>query len=112
MQGALRWVGHALHMPGHIYGQLGMWHEAAIAMDAATRVEGGYLRKRMKLPFDSWNYAHNRSYLSYIQEQLGMPSLAIAGSRQLVAGPADPLYDNPDRNGGSASARWTSCGCW
>ena len=32
-------VGHALHMPGHVYAGAGMWQEAAIAMDAATRVE-------------------------------------------------------------------------
>ena len=90
-------VGHALHMPGHIYGQLGMWHEAAIAMDSAARVEAGYLRKRMKFPFNSWNYAHNRDYLSYLQEQLGLPSLAIAGARELLDGPARAKDDEPDK---------------
>ena len=90
-------VGHGLHMPGHIYGQLGMWHEAAIAMDVAARVEAGYLRKRMKFPFNSWNYAHNRDYLSYLQEQLGLPSLAIAGAKELLDGPARSKDDQPDR---------------
>jgi peroxiredoxin len=90
-------VGHGLHMPGHIYGQIGMWHEAAIAMDAAARVEAGYLRKRMKFPFNSWNYAHNRDYLSYLQEQLGMPGLAIAGARELLDGPASSKDDPPDK---------------
>jgi peroxiredoxin len=90
-------VGHGLHMPGHIYGQLGMWHEAAIAMDWAARVEAGYLRKRMKFPFNAWNYAHNRDYLSYLQEQLGMPGLAIAGARELLEGPARAKDAEPDR---------------
>ena len=30
-------IGHALHMPGHIFSIVGMWNEAAISMDAATR---------------------------------------------------------------------------
>jgi peroxiredoxin/tetratricopeptide (TPR) repeat protein len=90
-------VGHGLHMPGHIYGQLGMWHEAAIAMDSAARVEAGYLRKRMKFPFNSWNYAHNRDYLGYLQEQLGMPGLAIAGARELLDGPAQAKDAEPNK---------------
>ena len=90
-------VGHGLHMPGHIYGQVGMWHEAAIAMDSAARVEAGYLRKRMKFPFNSWNYAHNRDYLSYLQEQLGLPTLAIAGAKEVLDGPARAKDDEPDK---------------
>ncbi|HUI80808.1 MAG TPA: hypothetical protein VLY24_22940, partial [Bryobacteraceae bacterium] len=37
-------IGHAQHMPGHIYSIVGMWHEAAISMDAATRVEKRYMK--------------------------------------------------------------------
>ena len=40
------------------------------------------------LPFDSWNYVHNRTYLSYIQGQLGMPEAAIRGAKNLLAAPA------------------------
>lgn len=32
-------IGHALHMPGDIYAGIGMYHEAAISLDAATRAE-------------------------------------------------------------------------
>jgi peroxiredoxin len=90
-------VGHALHMPGHVYATVGMWHEAAISMDAATRVEVRRMHERMVFPFNYWNYGHNRNYLSYIQEQLGMADAAIAGARQLVAAPLDPKFnaDNP-----------------
>jgi peroxiredoxin len=70
-----------------------MWHEAAIAMDAATRVEIRRMTERLAFPFNYWNYGHNRHYLAYIQEQLGMPDAAIYGARQLVAAPLDP-----DRN--------------
>ena len=83
-------IGHALHMPGHIFSIVGMWNEAAIAMDAATRAEKKYMKDSLTFPFNNWNYAHNRNYLSYIQEQLGIPDAALAGARQLIDVPLDP----------------------
>jgi peroxiredoxin len=82
-------IGHAQHMPGHIYSIVGMWDEAALSMDAATRVEKRYMKESLTFPFNNWNYAHNRNYLSYIQEQLGMPEAAIFGARQLIDAPLD-----------------------
>ena len=82
--------GHALHMPGHIYSTVGMWHEAAIAMDSATRVERRVMRDLNNFPFNHWNYGHNRNYLCYIEEQLGMADRAIFGAQQLIAAPLDP----------------------
>lgn len=88
-------IGHAQHMPGHIYSGIGMWQEAAISMDSATRVEKQYMRQRLVFPFNTWNYAHNQNYLGYIQEQLGMPEAAISGAKQLLAAPLDPKYNTP-----------------
>lgn len=91
-------VGHALHMPGHIYTKVGMWHEAAIAMDSATRVELRYMNERLALPYETWNYAHNRDYLSYIQEQLGRADEAIQGGLDIANSPTDPeAYDARSR---------------
>ncbi|MDZ4800584.1 MAG: redoxin domain-containing protein [Bryobacteraceae bacterium] len=87
-------IGHALHMPGHIFSIVGMWNEAAISMDAATRSEKKYMRDTLTFPFNNWNYGHNRYYLSYIQEQLGMPEASIFGARQLVDAPKDPESNN------------------
>lgn len=83
-------IGHSLHMPGHIYSKIGMWHEAAIAMDSATRVELRYMNDRLALPFETWNYAHNRDYLCYIQEQLGRGQASIQGARDIMNSPTDP----------------------
>lgn len=83
-------VGHALHMPGHIYTGLGMWHEAAIAMDSATRVELRHMTERFAFPFENWNFPHNRDYLCYIQEQLGRFQASIQGSRDIFISPKDP----------------------
>jgi peroxiredoxin len=80
-------IGHALHMPGHVYASAGMWHEAAISMDAATRSEKKYMQDRQILPFDVWNYPHNKNYLSYIQMQLGMEKAAIGNGKQLLQAP-------------------------
>jgi peroxiredoxin len=83
-------IGHALHMPGHIFSIVGMWNEAAIAMDAATRREKQYMKERLTFPFNNWNYGHNLNYLSYIYEQLGMEKAATFASRQLIDAPLDP----------------------
>jgi len=91
-------IGHALHMPGHIYSKIGMWHEAAIAMDSATRIELRYMNDRLALPFETWNYPHNRNYLCYIQEQLGMAQASLQGAADMLAAPRDPEL-NPDQGG-------------
>ncbi len=85
-------AGHALHMPGHIYSKIGMWHEAAIAMDSSTRMELKYMNQRLALPWETWNYAHNRDYLCYIQEQLGRANDSIQGAKDLINSPKDPEW--------------------
>lgn len=89
-------IGHAMHMPGHIYSKIGMWHEAAIAMDSATRTELRYMNDRLALPFETWNYPHNRNYLCYIQEQLGMEQASLQGSADMLAAPRDPEYNSTE----------------
>lgn len=91
-------TGHSLHMPGHVYTKVGKWHEAAWAMDSATRVELRYMNERLALPFETWNFPHNRNYLCYIQEQLGMEKAALQGARDLLNAPKDPDY-NPQAGG-------------
>lgn len=92
-------IGHSNHMPGHNYSKLGMWREAAISMDRATRVELSYMRDRLALPFETWNFAHNRNYLCYIQEQLGMEQASLAGARALISAPRDQLRNKDDEGG-------------
>ncbi len=92
-------VGHSNHMPGHNYTKLGMWKEAAISMDSATRVELKYMNERLALPYETWNFAHNRNYLSYIQEQLGMEKASLDGARAMIAAPRDPILNKDDEMG-------------
>jgi peroxiredoxin/tetratricopeptide (TPR) repeat protein len=90
-------IGHALHMPGHVYAGLGMWHEAGISLDSATRAEIRYMGERLVFPYNTWNYAHNRNYLSYVQEQLGLRDDALRGARELLAVPLDPKLNDAER---------------
>ena len=92
-------IGHADHMPGHNYTKMGLWHEAARSMDTATRVELRYMNQQLALPFETWNYAHNRNYLCYIQEQLGMADAALQGARDLLAAPRDPEANKDNEYG-------------
>ncbi len=92
-------VGHADHMPGHNYTKMGLWHEAARSMDSATRVELRYMNQQLALPFETWNYAHNRNYLCYIQEQLGLADAALQGARDLLAAPRDPEANQDNKYG-------------
>ncbi len=92
-------IGHSNHMPGHSYTKLGMWREAAISMESATRVELRYMNERLALPFETWNFAHNRNYLSYIQEQLGMERSSLDGARALIAAPRDQARNKDDDQG-------------
>ncbi len=91
-------IGHALHMPGHIFSIVGMWNEAAISMDAATRREKLDMQEHLTFPFNNWNYGHNLNYLTYIREQLGMAKLAIFGARQLIDAPLDPQGNDTASN--------------
>jgi peroxiredoxin len=93
-------IGHSNHMPGHNYTKLGMWHEAARSMDAATRVELRYMNERLALPFETWNFSHNRNYLCYIHEQLGMAAASLQGAADLQAAPLDPQR-NKDKEYGA-----------
>lgn len=86
--------GHANHMPGHIYSKVGMWKEAAWAMDKAARVELKYMNDRLAMPFETWNYSHNRNYLLYIQEHLGLADRTLSGALNLLNSPRDPELNN------------------
>ncbi len=83
-------IGHAQHMPGHIYAQLGMWNEAALAMDRAARVERNYFYSEGRMPYDSWNYAHDQHYLISNLGYLGRINEGVRLAQELLDVPRDP----------------------
>jgi len=90
-------VPHGQHMVGHIYSGLGMWHEAAYSMDYANRLDLRYMREHQVPPAVNWTYAHNRDFLSYVQEQLGMADAAIRGAKDIQSIALDPEYNSLDK---------------
>lgn len=55
--------GHILHMPGHIYYQVGDYEKAYRAFHASLRFDRDYLERTGVEPVDNWNYTHNLDYL-------------------------------------------------
>lgn len=86
-------IGHAQHMPGHIYAQLGMWEDAAFAMDAAARAERKYFYDQRRMTWDSWNYSHDTDYLIANLGYTGRIREGIANAKELIYQPRDPDYN-------------------
>lgn len=95
-------IGHAQHMPGHIYAQLGMWDKACYQMDAATRVERKYMAETRQMPFETWNYAHNQHYL--------INNLGFAGRIDEGMKLAQELIDSPRDPSGNQDNDFSLCG--
>lgn len=55
--------GHILHMPGHIYFQLGRYEQAYRSFHAGLAFDQAYMKARDLAPADNWNYVHNLDYL-------------------------------------------------
>jgi len=60
---------HALHMPSHIFLQLGMWPEAAASNGAAWKASDEWVKRR-KLPISRRDY-HSLHWLLYVYLQQG-----------------------------------------
>ena len=87
-------IGHAQHMPGHIYAQLGLWEQAAYQMDAATRVERKWMAEARQLPHETWNYSHNQHYLIANLGYAGRLEEGERLARELIDAPRDPQGNN------------------
>ncbi len=55
--------GHILHMPGHIYYQIGEYEKAHEAFIRSLEFDQSYLEKSGVDVIDNWNYTHNLDYL-------------------------------------------------
>lgn len=65
---------HALHMPSHIFLQLGMWSEAAVSNEASWTASDQWV-KRENLPISQRDY-HSLHWLMYVYLQQGRYEMA------------------------------------
>jgi tetratricopeptide (TPR) repeat protein len=86
---------HALHMPAHIFLQLGLWHDAAASDRAAYDASDAWVRQKQR-PLALRNY-HALSWLQYELLQLGRFAEAratIAELEPVVRGARQPRAES------------------
>jgi hypothetical protein len=84
---------HALHMPSHIFLQLGMWPEAAASNEAAWAASDTWVQQR-HLPLSKRDY-HSLHWLLYIYLQQGRYGKAEALLTQMRQSLAEFPKDDP-----------------
>ncbi len=84
-------IPHALHMPGHVYGQIGMFDEAVAAFLATAAKEREYLASSAR--HSKMHYLHNEFLLLHVlglQGNYGEAMSRIADLMSARENPADP----------------------
>ncbi|HEY6331874.1 MAG TPA: tetratricopeptide repeat protein [Blastocatellia bacterium] len=81
---------HAVHMPSHIFVQLGMWPEAAASNESAWAVSGEWVeRKHISTTFRDYHSLH---WLTYVYLQQGR----YARAAELIASLKGTIQDGPE----------------
>jgi tetratricopeptide (TPR) repeat protein len=84
-------VGHAVHMPGHIYVHVDRWEDAARAFEASVEVDRHYLRTEKEISdHASGPYGHNVHFLAMVYNYQGRYRDSVRVSRELLELGAQP----------------------
>jgi len=79
-------AGHLVHMPAHIYLRLGMYHEAAVANELASRADQSYIAQCNAQGFyPATYYPHNMHFLWYTHAMVGRSAASIAAARDIAS---------------------------
>jgi len=90
---AVPMVGHLVHMPSHLYVQLGMWDRAVEQNLRAIRADRDYL-KRAPAQYRMHGYiAHNGHMLAFAGMMSGQEKAAMQGAQHAWASIPDELFD-------------------
>ncbi len=77
-------AGHLVHMPAHIYLRLGMYREATIANELASRADQSYLAQCNAQGFyPATYYPHNVHFLWYTNAMEGRSAASIAAAGEI-----------------------------
>lgn len=79
-------TGHLVHMPGHIYLRLGMYHDAALVNEDASATDEAYIAScRAQGFYPAAYYPHNVHFLWYATSMEGRSADSIAAARKVSA---------------------------
>lgn len=77
--------GHLVHMPSHIYINVGRYDDAAAANEEAIAADEAYLKLAPPPDFYSIYYIHNVHFLSFAAMMTGRSALALEAARKMEA---------------------------
>jgi tetratricopeptide (TPR) repeat protein len=84
-------VGHAVHMPGHIYVHVDRWDDAAAAFEASAAVDRAYMRDQHESSdHTAGPYAHNLHFLATVYGYQGRYRDGLRVAREMLAVAGQP----------------------
>jgi tetratricopeptide (TPR) repeat protein len=84
-------VGHAVHMPGHIYVHVNRWDDAARAFENSAEVDRAYMREQNETSDHAAGpYGHNVHFLTMVYNYQGRYRESIKTSEDLLTRARDP----------------------
>ena len=78
-------AGHLVHMPAHIYLRMGLYREASVSNELASRADEGYIAQCNAQGFyPATYYPHNVHFLWYTNSMEGRSRKAIAAAKEIA----------------------------
>ena len=78
-------AGHLVHMPAHIYLRMGLYREATVSNELASRADQGYIAQCNAQGFyPATYYPHNVHFLWYTNSMEGRSKQAIQAAREIA----------------------------
>ena len=78
-------AGHLVHMPAHIYLRMGLYREASVSNELASRADEGYIAQCNAQGFyPATYYPHNVHFLWYTNSMEARSQQAIAAAREIA----------------------------
>jgi tetratricopeptide (TPR) repeat protein len=78
-------AGHLVHMPAHIYLRLGLWREATVSNELASKADQGYIAQCNAQGFyPATYYPHNVHFLWYTNSMEARSAYAIAAAKEVA----------------------------
>jgi len=79
-------AGHLVHMPAHIYLRLGLYREATVSNELASKADQSYIAQCNAQGFyPAMYYPHNMHFLWYTNAMEGRSAASIAAAKEIAA---------------------------